>query len=59
MAHPSNVNEAPTLCAAWLRFCVSNDAPRPRVTPVPSLTLYARAAMPRSLILAYIKEKGK
>jgi hypothetical protein len=50
---PSKVNDAPTLCAVALRFCVSNDAPRPSVLPVPSLTLYARAAMPRSLILAW------
>jgi hypothetical protein len=50
--YPSKVKLAPTLCAAWLKFCVSNEAPRPRVAPVPSLMLYARAAMPRSLILA-------
>lgn len=37
--YPSKVKEAPTLCAAWLRFWVSSEAPRPRVTPVPSLTL--------------------
>ena len=51
-SYPSKVNEAPTLWAAWLRFWVSRDAPRPRVAPVASLTLYARAAIPRSLILA-------
>lgn len=31
---------------------MSSEAPRPRVVPVLSLTLYARAAIPRSLILA-------
>ena len=41
-----------TLCAASLRFWVSRDNPRPTVTPGRRLTLYAKAAMPRSLILA-------
>jgi len=32
---------------------VSNDAPKPSLTPGRRSTLYATAAMPRSLILAY------
>ena len=41
-----------TLCAASFKFWVSSETPRPVVTPGRSFTLYAKAAIPRSLILA-------
>ena len=56
LIHPSNVKLAPTLCAACDRFWVSMLRPRPSVALVLSLTLYARAAIPRSLILAWTEK---
>lgn len=41
-----------TLCAASFTFWVSRETPNPTVTPGRSFTLYARAAIPRSLTFA-------
>ena len=49
----AHTSRGKTLCAASFKFWVSRETPRPVVTPGRSLTLYARAAIPRSLILAY------
>lgn len=42
-----------TLWAASFRLWVSSDTPTPKMTPGRSRMLYANAAMPRSLTLAY------
>lgn len=46
-----------TLWAASFRFWVSSETPTPKITPGRSRILYANAAMPRSLTLAYYLSK--